>query len=165
MKRIAKTFAVATLALGAFSIPALADTDAGVTVFVDLWDAGANMETFSDHRIVDGVPRYQDSMGVMVSAATIPAGEVTFKAVNSSTDIVHEMVVAALPDMAVGLPYEEDIARVNEDVDGANLGEVAELEPGEAGSLTIRLQPGTYVLYCNIAGHYASGMWTLLTVE
>jgi uncharacterized cupredoxin-like copper-binding protein len=26
------------------------------------------------------------------------------------------------------------------------------------------MQPGTYILYCNIAGHYAMGMWTLLTV-
>jgi len=104
MKSIAKTFAVATLALGAFSIPALADTDAGVTVFVDLWDAGANMETFVDHRIINGVPRYEDSMGVMVSAATVPAGEITFKVLNSSADFEHEMVVATLTDLAAGLP-------------------------------------------------------------
>ncbi len=165
MKSIAKTFAAATLALGAFSIPALADTDAGVTVFVDLWDAGANMEVFADHRIINDAARYEDSMGVMVSTATVPAGEITFKVLNSSADSVHEMVVAILPDTAAGLPYEEDMARVNEDIDGANLGEVPELEPGDAGSLTIRLKPGTYVLYCNISGHYASGMWTILTVE
>ena len=136
-----------------------------LTLTVNLWDAGANMEIFEDHRIINNVPRYEDSMGVMVSASTIPAGEVTFLVTNGSADIEHEMVVAALPDMAAGLPYEADIARVNEDIDGANLGEVAELAPGASGGLTIRLKPGTYVLYCNIPGHYASGMWTLLTVE
>jgi len=164
MKNFAKTLAVATLAVGAFAMPALA-SDEGTTVMVDLWDAGANMEVFDNHRIVNGVPRYEDSMGVMVSTATVPAGEVTFKVLNSSAGLVHEMVVAALPDMAAGLPYQEDTARVNEDIDGANLGEVSELDPGTSGSLTIRLKPGTYALYCNIGGHYASGMWTILTVE
>ncbi|MCF6272615.1 MAG: plastocyanin/azurin family copper-binding protein [Rhodobacteraceae bacterium] len=165
MKSIAKTFVAASLALGAFSIPALADTDAGVTLTVNLWDAGAKMETFADHRVINNVPRYEDSMGIMISAATIPAGEVTFLVTNGSADIEHEMVVAALPDMAAGLPYEEDTARVNEDIDGANLGEVPELAPGASGGLTIRLKSGTYVLYCNIPGHYASGMWAILTVE
>ncbi len=164
MKQIAKTLAAATLALGAFAMPALA-TDDGVTLYVSLWDAGANMEIFNDHRIVNNAPRYKDSMGVMISATTIPAGEVTFNVINSSADVEHEMVVAALPDMATGLPYEEDTARVNEDIDGANLGEVPELAPGASGDLTIRLKPGTYALYCNIPGHYASGMWTILTVE
>jgi uncharacterized cupredoxin-like copper-binding protein len=27
------------------------------------------------------------------------------------------------------------------------------------------LKPGRYILYCNIPGHYALGMWTLLTVK
>ncbi len=164
MKSLVKTLTASTLAIGALAAPAMAGPD-GITVHVDLWDAGANMETFTDHRIINNVPHYMDSMGVMVSSATVPAGEITFQVVNSSADIEHEMVVAALPDMSAGLPYNEDTARVDEDADGANLGEVAELEPGASGSLTIRLEPGTYALYCNIAGHYASGMWTILTVE
>jgi uncharacterized cupredoxin-like copper-binding protein len=164
MRHFTNILAATTLALGAFSTPLLADSD-GITLQVNLWDAGANMETFADHRIVDNVPRYQDSMGIMISAATVPAGEVTFQVKNSSADIEHEMVVAALPDKAAGLPYVDDIARVDEEADGANLGEVAELAPGASGSLTIRLEPGTYTLYCNIAGHYASGMWVILTVE
>lgn len=164
MKLLTSTLAAATLALGAFSMPVLADTD-GITLYVSLWDAGANMETFTDHRIINNVSRYEDSMGVMVSSAIIPAGEVTFQVVNNSADIEHEMLVAALPDMSAGLPYVEDIARVDEEIDGANLGEVPELKPGATGSLTIRLKPGTYALYCNISGHYASGMWTILTVQ
>ena len=41
---------------------------------------------------------------------------------------------------------------------------VKELRPGTSRTVTVAMQPGTYILYCNIAGHYAMGMWTLLTV-
>ena len=42
--------------------------------------------------------------------------------------------------------------------------EVSELDPGASGSLTVALQPGKYLLICNVPGHYASGMWTEFTV-
>ena len=34
----------------------------------------------------------------------------------------------------------------------------------ESGSVTVDLRPGTYILYCNVAGHYVMGMWTSVTV-
>ena len=46
-----------------------------------------------------------------------------------------------------------------------HLGEVADLEPGKKGKLTLTLTPGRYIVCCNIAGHDALGMWTLLTVK
>jgi uncharacterized cupredoxin-like copper-binding protein len=46
-----------------------------------------------------------------------------------------------------------------------HLGEVAELDPGAGGSLTLTLPPGKYVLACNLPGHFDSGMWTVLTVQ
>jgi uncharacterized cupredoxin-like copper-binding protein len=52
-------------------------------------------------------------------------------------------------------------------VDEAAAGTIArmkELRPQTSGSATFNLQPGTYILYCNIAGHYMMGMWTLLKV-
>ncbi len=60
--------------------------------------------------------------------------------------------------------YDETMQKVDEDAAG-HLGEVAELEPGASGSLTLTMKPGTYILYCNIPGHYAAGMWTLFTVK
>lgn len=39
-----------------------------------------------------------------------------------------------------------------------------ELKPHTSGSVTVNMPPGTYILYCNIAGHYAMGMWTIITV-
>lgn len=63
-----------------------------------------------------------------------------------------------------GLPYNKAENKVIED-DAGHLGEVAELEPGQNGALTLTLKPGQYILYCNIPGHYALGMWTLFTVK
>jgi uncharacterized cupredoxin-like copper-binding protein len=45
-----------------------------------------------------------------------------------------------------------------------HLGEVSELDPHKTGALTVDLAPGTYVLYCNIPGHFDGGMWTTVTV-
>jgi len=138
---------------------------AGTTIAVDLWDAGADMTMVDNMKIDDNPDMANAPMGIKISQASAPAGEITFNAVNSGKDIEHEMVIATLSDPAKGLAYKANSGRVDENVEGMNLGEIAELEPGETGSLTVTLAPGTYALYCNLAGHYASGMWTILTVE
>ena len=52
--------------------------------------------------------------------------------------------------------------------DTAPLGELlfeAFAEPGETDSKIADLGPGTYAMVCNIAGHYAAGMWGSLTIK
>jgi uncharacterized cupredoxin-like copper-binding protein len=44
------------------------------------------------------------------------------------------------------------------------LGETKELPPNASEQLTVNLAPGTYLLICNIPGHYAAGMATPLSV-
>lgn len=104
------------------------------------------------------------SMGIALSTSSVSAGKVTFEASNASKDTVHEMVVAPLASADTVLPYIESEGKVDEDAAG-HIGEVAELEPGQSGALTVNLKPGTYILYCNIAGHYMSGMWTTIDVK
>jgi uncharacterized cupredoxin-like copper-binding protein len=104
------------------------------------------------------------TMGIDAKPGSAKAGEVTFQVQNASKDTVHEMVLAPVADVNSPLPYIEDEQKVDEDAAG-HLGEVAELEPGQSGALTLTLKPGTYILYCNIPGHYVAGMWTLFTVE
>ena len=104
------------------------------------------------------------AMRVVVDAQTVPAGEITFAVTNDSKDLVHEMLVVKVADIGSQLPYNLDDARIDEDKAGS-LGEVSELDPGKAGSLTLKLDPGTYALLCNMPGHFMTGMWTTISVK
>jgi uncharacterized cupredoxin-like copper-binding protein len=161
------------LALGVAVIPALwlspalaADT----AIAVSLWDSGDKaMEMLGKlapmgMAMTPGADMKMATMGITLDQATVPAGNVTFNVSNDSKSEIHEMVVAPVADPMKPLPYNKDLMKVDEDGAG-HLGEVAELEPGQSGALTLDLKPGTYILYCNIPGHYELGMWTLLTVS
>ena len=53
-------------------------------------------------------------------------------------------------------------------VDEAGLdvpGEVEEVEGGAEGTVSLDLQPGNYVMFCNLPGHYSGGMYGSLTVK
>ena len=145
--------------------PALAG---GTTVQVSLWDkGGASMSMMGSTKPMGmgmmGADIGMVTMGINADVTEVPVGEVTFQVVNDSKDMIHEMVLTPIADAATLMPYDADLQRVDEDAAG-DLGEVADLDTGQSGALTLTLTPGTYILYCNIPGHYAAGMWTLLTV-
>jgi uncharacterized cupredoxin-like copper-binding protein len=102
-------------------------------------------------------------MGVTIFRHTVNAGAVTFSVTNHSEKTIHEMLVVPIKDTRTALPYLGGENRVDEDKIHS-LGEVSELDPGKSGSLTLKLKPGKYLLTCNVPGHYAAGMWTVLTV-
>ena len=160
MKTSRNIIAAAIVSFVGFVSPAFANT----TLHVFLWDATADMEMVDNHKIGDNADPLTDVMGVTVNASVIPAGTVTFDVMNVSTDSEHEMVVTKLSGPDGTLPYNADAMRVDEEAAGSK-GEVSELQSGAKGSLTVMLEPGTYVLYCNIEGHYAAGMWTEITVK
>jgi len=150
---------------------------AATIVRVSLWDKGAMSLNMLGKGPMFGMGmgpgrgmRRQDTamprgpMGIIASPYTVPAGMVTFAVTNDSKVMVHEMVLAPVKDENMPLPYDQAGNKVDEDAAG-HLGEVAELEPGKNGALSIDLKPGRYILYCNIPGHYALGMWTLVTVK
>jgi uncharacterized cupredoxin-like copper-binding protein len=144
---------------------------AATVVKVSLWDKGAMSMNMLGKGPMMGMAMGKGPanmphgpMGVTVSEATVPAGEVTFAVTNDSKTMVHEMVLAPVKNEKKALPYLKKEMKVDEDAAG-HLGEVAELEPGQNGALTLTMKPGRYILYCNIPGHYALGMWTLLTVK
>jgi uncharacterized cupredoxin-like copper-binding protein len=143
---------------------------ANTTLKVELWDKGAmSMNMLGKGNMMDmehakGNGMHMGPMGVRVSKTQIAAGYVTFNVTNISKQMVHEMVISPVSDTHVSPPYNQAENKIDEDAAG-HLGEVAELEPGKKGSLKINLKPGNYLLYCNIAGHYALGMWTLLEVK
>jgi uncharacterized cupredoxin-like copper-binding protein len=156
--------ALAALVLGvAISGPSRA---AGTVLNVSLWDKGASMEMATDLGFpATGKDMSKVTMGIAVSADTVKAGQVTFEVLNSSGEMVHEVIVARLKDLTTPLPYLASEGKVDEDKAGSHLGEVSELDPGKSGALRLELKPGHYLLYCNIPGHYMAGMWTILTVK
>lgn len=141
---------------------------AGTVIKVTLWDKGAMSMSMlgksPEMGMMMGSNGANMPMGITVSTQSVKAGEVTLAVTNSSKEMVHEMVLSPVKDEKAALPYDKMAQKVDEDAAG-HLGEVAELEPGKSGSLTIDLKPGKYILYCNIAGHYVLGMWMLITIK
>lgn len=90
------------------------------------------------------------------------AGSVTFAAKNDGT-MNHELVVfktALAPDK---LPVKD--ALVNETGEGLDaIGEIEEFAAKTSQSATFELAAGSYVLICNVAGHYSLGMRAAFTV-
>lgn len=103
------------------------------------------------------------TLKITPDAQHVKAGQVTFEVTNSSKSMVHEMVVAKV-DANKLPPYDAANAKVDEE-SFESLGEVPELDPGKSGSVSLKLEPGTYVLFCNIPGHYMGGMWSVVTAE
>ncbi len=155
-----KRYAVSIAAGAVLAFAATAATAATV-VNVSLWDKGADaqMATGLAYAGTSKVDLSKATMGIKLSRTSAPHGVVTFKVTNSSKDTIHEMIVMYLADPSKPLPYLDGEQRVDEDKAG-DKGEVSELDPGKSGSLTVPLQPGKYLLICNVPGHYAAGMWT-----
>jgi uncharacterized cupredoxin-like copper-binding protein len=155
LKRIA-----VSLTAGFLLTVSAAVASAATVVKVELWDKGANMEMPTGLTYAaPGLDLTKATMGIKLSRPAAPAGVVTFKVTNTSKDTVHEMIVMYLADPTMALPYLDDEKRVDEDKAG-DKGEVSELDPGKAGTLTVALKPGKYVLICNVPGHFSAGMWT-----
>lgn len=100
----------------------------------------------------------------------VPAGEVEFVVKNEGGD-EHELEIVAA-ETAQALPTDEDgAAQVSEDQE---VGEIEDVEPGATKRATFDLEPGSYVLICNIVeeeedgtveSHFEEGMHTLFEAE
>lgn len=154
---------VVALALAAAtSVPAFADA----VVKVSLWDKGGMMDMSKNMGMGMGMKGNMKMaiMGIDVDQMNVPAGKVTFDVNNASKETIHEMIVTPVANTDAVLPFNANENRVEEDSAG-DLGEVSELDPGKSGTLSIDMKPGTYVLYCNVPGHFMAGMWTTITVQ
>jgi uncharacterized cupredoxin-like copper-binding protein len=161
--RLLKQFIVVLSAGMVFAAPATSALCATI-IKVDLWDKGSGTPMATDLAYgTAGADLSKATMGIKLSRASAPPGIVSFKVTNVSKDTIHEMIVMQLADPTKALPYIANESRVDEDKAG-DKGEVSELEPGQAGSLTLALRPGKYLLICNVPGHYAAGMWTEFAV-
>jgi uncharacterized cupredoxin-like copper-binding protein len=134
--------AVAAAGLALLSTQALADT----TVAIDMVGEGGGAMSFK------------------VDKPEIPAGKVKFVVTNTSMTENHEMVLVKLKSADQAIPLISAKHRVDESK-LKTMGEVADLKPNDSGELDVSLKPGTYMILCNIKGHYEAGMWSKLTVK
>lgn len=156
-------FALVFTASAAMAGVAVAATPSAVKV--TLFDKGANVEMPAGLGMASpGADMSKAVMHISAVPQFVKAGPVTFEVTNNSKDVIHEMILVKIGDKTKALPFVAADNKVDEDAAG-HLGEVSELDPGKAGSLTLTLDPGTYMLFCNIPGHYMAGMWTEVTVR
>jgi plastocyanin len=93
---------------------------------------------------------------------TAPPGLVTFRVTNEGK-ATHEFVVVRTDLPADALPLGPDGLSVSEDA-VEPLDELTEVPAGETLELALSLEPGSYVFFCNLEGHYLSGMRDRLIV-
>jgi len=97
---------------------------------------------------------------VTASPASAEPGEVTFDVRNSAGQ-VHEFVVAKTDLEADALPTGDDGDVEEEGSDVMSVvDEIEDLAGGDDRELTVTLEAGHYVLFCNLPGHYRQGMST-----
>jgi uncharacterized cupredoxin-like copper-binding protein len=102
-------------------------------------------------------------MAVRIDHDTVKAGQVRFDVTNWSRGMIHEMMIVAVDNPQAPLPYDYTQTKVAEDQVKV-LGDTENLQPNASKSLEVTLAPGTYLLICNVPGHYAAGMVTPLSV-
>jgi uncharacterized cupredoxin-like copper-binding protein len=92
---------------------------------------------------------------IKIDRDTAPSGAVSFDIRNDGR-VVHEFVILRSDHAADALPREAD--EVAEDAAGNVADEAEDIGPGKTVTLTTTLEPGRYVLICNLTGHYRRGM-------
>lgn len=94
----------------------------------------------------------------------VPAGYVTFRIHNAGPS-THEFIVAASEIAADALPLRANGITVDEESKKLHpAGELGDIRLDSTRDLTLKLEPGHYVLYCNLEGHYRGGMYAIVEV-
>jgi uncharacterized cupredoxin-like copper-binding protein len=117
----------------------------------------------------DGGPQVElTEFSVSVDPASVDSSETTFSVENVGS-VTHEFVVVKTDLDDADLPTAED-GSVDEEGEGIEpIDEIEDIEADGSGELTVDLDPGGYVLFCNVVDgavvHYQKGMHTSFTVE
>ena len=98
---------------------------------------------------------------ISLDPSTASAGEVTFDISNEGPS-THEFVIVQSDLAEDKLPVKDGI--VSEDAVTV-VDEAEDIAPSTTTDLSVDLDAGTYIIICNVVGHYQQGMHTTLTVS
>jgi uncharacterized cupredoxin-like copper-binding protein len=99
---------------------------------------------------------------IQLSRTHVQAGDVRLVVHNRGPD-THEVLIART---SAALPLRADNVTVDEDaLEPVTVDEVEAEAPGAVEVLAVKLRPGRYELFCNMAGHYLGGMRARLVVN
>ena len=99
---------------------------------------------------------------IKLSRTDVRAGDVRLVVHNRGPD-THEVLIART---SAALPLRADNITVDEDaLEPVTVDEVEAERPGDVEILGVKLRPGRYELFCNMAGHYLGGMRARLVVS
>jgi uncharacterized cupredoxin-like copper-binding protein len=97
---------------------------------------------------------------IVVRPRRVPAGEAEL-VIRNAGPVTHELIVVRgsrshLPLRTDGVTIDEDALPESGVIEGTG--------PGSVRRLRLRLEPGKYQLFCNMAGHFMAGMHAELVV-
>src|SRR3954462_15557136 len=123
--------------------------------------AGGSTESSSMSGATVNATEKDFAIGLDKSSTT--SGGVTFAITNQGPS-THEFVVFKTDLPADKLPVKN--GAVNEDSKQLDhIDEQEDIAPGSTSNLSVTLDPGSYVVICNLPGHYLQGMYAPLTVS
>ena len=101
-----------------------------------------------------------------LSKDTARAGDIVFHVTNKATDQKHEFVIFKTDLAEDKMPLDENGDVTEDDPSVQHIDEV-EVEAGESKDLTVELEPGNYVMICNVPEnhHYMQGMHKAFVVH
>ncbi|HEY7525794.1 MAG TPA: hypothetical protein VIA82_03080 [Candidatus Limnocylindria bacterium] len=136
---------------------------AGLTVACSGGNGGNGTQT---------VTATEKEWAITLANSNFTAGKITINVTNDG-DKEHEFVIRKTDLQSDALPTNADGEVVEDDPQLSEVGDPSEIETVPAGSsdksITLDLQPGHYVIFCNIHDedllHYQKGMHTDFTVS
>lgn len=98
---------------------------------------------------------------VKASVASVPAGKVKI-GIRNLAGMAHDLIVLKTETAFDKLPIDGTTAKAREE---GRVGGIDAIGAGRVTALTLDLAPGSYVLICNVPGHYQLGMRAAFKVD
>jgi uncharacterized cupredoxin-like copper-binding protein len=134
----------------------------GTLLFVLI--GGIEENAIAQSNTVTQVKVIETEMAIELLPSTVSAGAIEFIAYNQG-QLPHEMEIIKTDLPLDQMPIKDnrlERKKVGEKIDEI---EAEDLPSGATATLLTNLEPGRYVIECNIPGHFQAGMKAALVVE